>query len=118
MLRTLGCTALALVFCVVALNAKEYKNVKVKKIDTDKKTITVTIDDKDQTFTYNDKTTFLRGKEKEIKQEALTKMAERINEKGGKASFVTVEKDGKEVKEGGKLLLEKVTFGGKKGKSQ
>ena len=50
MLRTFACAAFALVLSAVVVLAAEYKNAKVKSVDADKHTITVTIDDKDKTF--------------------------------------------------------------------
>jgi hypothetical protein len=69
MLRSLVCAAFALVVCAVAVLAGEYRG-KVKSVDPDKSTITVTIDDKDKTFKVTDDTKIVRGKgdkSKEVK---------------------------------------------------
>ncbi len=70
MLRTLVCAAFALVLCAVAVLAGEYKG-KVKSVDPDKNTITVTVGGDDKTFKVSDTTKIVRkgkgGEDKEIK---------------------------------------------------
>jgi hypothetical protein len=69
MLRSLVCAGFALLICAVAVLAGEYRG-KVKSVDPDKSTITVTIGDDDKTFKVTDDTKIVRGKgdkEKEVK---------------------------------------------------
>jgi hypothetical protein len=61
MLRSLVCAAFALVLCAVAVLAGEYKG-KVKSVDPDKNTITVTVGDTDKTFKVTDDAKIVRGK--------------------------------------------------------
>jgi hypothetical protein len=70
MLRSLTAMCLLLVFGL-ALLAAEYKG-KVKSVDRDKNTITITIDDKDKTFNVSDEVKVTRG-EKEIKKKLKSK---------------------------------------------
>src|SRR5262249_21362961 len=90
----------ALAVVVACVSAKEYKGT-MTKIDEDKKTVTVKVDDKDHVFTYTDKTEFLRGNGKAIPQEFLSKLAEKIGDKGIPTTVTTDEKDGKEVEKDG-----------------
>ena len=92
MLRTLVCTVAALLIFAVGLIAAEVKG-KVKKVDTDKMTITVTVDDKDQDFTYNADTKVTRGdKATKDREKALKGIKE-----GSNISITTEKKDGKDV---------------------
>jgi hypothetical protein len=59
MLRSLVCAGFALVICAVAVLAGEYKG-KVKSVDPDKNTITVTVDGEDKTFKVTDDTKIVR----------------------------------------------------------
>jgi len=112
MLRKLT-ALLALALVVACVSAKEYKGT-VTKIDTDKKTVTVKIDDADKTIAYTDKTEFVRGKGKAIPQENLSKLAEKLGDKGFAATITTDEKDGKEVVTDGNPVATKISFAGKK----
>jgi hypothetical protein len=67
MLRSLVCAAFALVVCAVAVLAGENRG-KVKSVDPDKNTITVTIEDKDVTFKVTDDTKIVRGKGDKAKE--------------------------------------------------
>ena len=67
MLRTLVCAVSALVVWAVAALAFEYKG-KVKSIDPDKSTITVTVGGEDKTIKVNDETKFVTAKGKEIEK--------------------------------------------------
>jgi hypothetical protein len=75
MLRSLVCAAFALVVCAVAVLAGEYKG-KVKSVDPDKNTITVTVGDDDKTFKVTDDTKIVRGKDgdKEVKDGLKSKI--------------------------------------------
>src|SRR5437016_5718363 len=55
MLRTLACAVFAMVLVAGGLLADEVKG-KVKSVDLDKKTITVTVGDKDQDYSFSDDT--------------------------------------------------------------
>jgi hypothetical protein len=115
MLRKLTAVA-ALTVLVACVSAKEYKG-NVTKIDTEKKTITAKVDDSEKTFSYTDKTEFVRGNGKTLPQTALSKLADKLGEKGMAATIATDEKDGKEVTDkDGNAVLKTVTLMGKKGK--
>ncbi len=88
MLRTLVCACLALVLCGLAVLAAEYKGAKITKIDTDKSTVTFTVDDKDKTLPY-DKDAEWSGPKGKIDKEVLEKIAKFISDKGGKADITT-----------------------------
>ena len=103
----------ALAFVVAAVSAKEYKGT-ITKVDPDKKLVTVKIDDKDKTFTYTDKTEFLKGNGTAIPQEFLSKVGDRAAKKGIPATITTDEKDGKEVITDGNPVATKFAFAGKK----
>jgi hypothetical protein len=108
MLRSLVCAAFALVVCAVAVLAGEYKG-KVKSVDPDKNTITVTVDGTDKTFKCTNDTKFVRGKNKEVKDGLK-------NEKAwGRKPAVTITTEGEGAKE--KVKEVKIT-GGKKKKDQ
>src|SRR5262245_11859626 len=97
MLRTFGCTVLALVLAVGVLVAAEYKG-KVKSLDKDKNTITVTVDGKDTEITFNDDTKVLGYDGKAVKDRAksidgMAKKPEAIEE----VTITTDKKDGKEI---------------------
>jgi hypothetical protein len=61
MLRSLVCAGFALLICAVAVLAGEYRG-RVKNVDPDKNTITVTVDGEDKTFKVTDDTKIVRGK--------------------------------------------------------
>jgi hypothetical protein len=65
MLRSLAALC-CLLLCALVVWAAEYKG-KVKSVDPDKNTITVTIDDKDKTFTVGDDAKITRG-DQEVKK--------------------------------------------------
>jgi hypothetical protein len=115
MLRKIGAilTLLALVTCV---SAKEYKGV-ATKIDQEKKTITVKVDDAEKTFVYTDTTDFLRPNGKPLAQSALTKIAASFGDNGPKVTIATEEKDGKEVLKDGNATATKITVAPVKKKS-
>ncbi len=93
MLRKFVVSALALVVCTVGLLAEEYKG-KVKSVDVDKNTITVTIDDKEKTFTINDETKILNPAGKDMKGRLKSKQFEKA---GAQLTIVTEKKGDKEV---------------------
>jgi hypothetical protein len=102
----------ALALVVACVSAKEYKGT-ATKLDSDKKTVTIKVDDKETTITFSDKTEFFRGTDA-IPQDFLSKVAKRVNSKGvPNAVIVTDEKDGKEVLKDGNPVATKVTFPGK-----
>jgi hypothetical protein len=104
---------LALALVVACVSAKEYKGT-ATKLDTDKKTVTIKVDDKETTIGYSDKTEFFRGTDA-VAQENLGKAAKRANSKGIPGIIIlTDEKDGKEVLKDGNPVATKVTFPGKK----
>jgi hypothetical protein len=104
---------LALAFVVACVSAKEYMGT-VTKIDTLKKTMTVKVGDEEKTFVYTDKTEMVGRKGKTITQDNLTKMADKLGDKGAPATIVTEEADGKEVAKDGNAVATKITFGKKK----
>jgi hypothetical protein len=71
MIRSLSAMALLLLFGLTLL-AAEYKG-KVKSVDRDKNTITITVDDKDMTFNVSDDARVIRG-EKEVKKKLKAKV--------------------------------------------
>jgi hypothetical protein len=104
----------ALAVVVACVSAKEYKGT-ITKIDPDKKTVTVKVDDKDKTFAYTDKSDFLKGDGSAIPHDFLSKVSERIEKKGPiPATITTDEKDGKEVEANGNPVATKFAFGKKK----
>ena len=109
MLRSFACAAFALILSAVVVLAAEYKNAKVKSVDADKHTITVTIDDKDKTFTVaKDDFKVMRG-EKEMKGGLKAKaFSEKAIERGLTVTLIT---DGEGAKETVKEIRLK---GGKK----
>ncbi|HZY88902.1 MAG TPA: hypothetical protein VFE78_29020 [Gemmataceae bacterium] len=112
MLRSLVCAAFALVICAVAVLAGEYKG-KVKSVDPDKNTITVTVGDDDKTFKVTDDTKIVRGKGDKTKdvKDGLK------NEKAwGRKPNVTITTEGEGKKE--KVKEIRITGGGKKKKDQ
>jgi hypothetical protein len=72
MLRSLVALCALLLLTLVVWSA-EYKG-KVKSVDPDKNTITVTIDDKDKTFKVSDDVKVTRG-DKEVKKKLKSKKA-------------------------------------------
>jgi hypothetical protein len=112
MLRSLVCAAFALVVCAVAVLAGETRG-KVKSVDPDKNTITVTVDDKDVTFKVTDDTKILRkGKDgdKEVKDGLKNEKAW----KRGPNVIVTTDGDGTK----GKVKEIRIVGGKRKKKDQ
>jgi hypothetical protein len=113
MLRSLVCAGFALLICAVAVLAGEYKG-RVKHVDPDKGTITVTVGDEDKTFRVTDDTKIVRkgkgGEDKEIKDGLKN---EKLWSKNPNV-VVTTEGEGKKAK----VKEIRVTFGGKKKKDQ
>ena len=108
MLRSLVCAGFALLIGAVAVLAAEYKG-RVKNVDPDKSTITVTVGDEDKTFKVTDDTKIVRkGKDgdKEVKDGLKNEKAWKRNPN------VVVTTDGDKVKE------IRITGGGKKKKDQ
>src|SRR5262245_52206052 len=69
MLRKLVAALFALMICAGVSLADEIKG-KVKEVNTEKNTLTVTVGDKDQTFTLNDDTQVLNPKGNAVKDKA------------------------------------------------
>jgi hypothetical protein len=100
MLRSLAAIA-SLLLLALAVWSAEYKG-KVKSVDADKNTITVTIDDKDKTFTVGDDVKFTRG-DKEVKKKLKAKLWD-------KSPAVTILTEG----EGDKEVVKEIKVGKKK----
>lgn len=100
MLRTFVASVAALVICAGGLLAAEVKG-KIKDVDAAKKTITVTVDGKDTTYTIGEKTQILNAKGKAVKDGINAKALKA----GANVTITTEKKDGKdevtEVKLGG-----------------
>jgi hypothetical protein len=108
MLRSLVCAGFALLVCAVAVLAAEYKG-KVKNVDPDKSTITVTVGDEDKTFKVTDDTKIVRGKgdkSKDVKDGLKNERAFKNNPN------VVITTEGEKVKE------IRILGGGKKKKDQ
>lgn len=102
MLRMFVAAVLGLVLMAGGLLADEVKG-KVKSVDQDKKTITVTVDGKDKTFKLNDNTSIVGAKGKALKDGIKAKGLK----EGAHVTITTDKKDGKEV-------VTEVKVGGKK----
>jgi hypothetical protein len=89
MLRKLLCSMVALLFMTGGLLAAEVKG-KVKSVDADKGTITVTVGDKDQTFTVAKDAKVSVGQIKNVKDIKDLKA-------GTNVTLTTQKKDGKDV---------------------
>jgi hypothetical protein len=100
---------LTLVVVVACVSAKEYKG-SITKLDALKKTVTVKVGDDEKTFSYTDSTEFVGNKGKTISQDRLSKIADKLGDKGMPATIVTEEKDGTEVVKNGNPLASKVTI--------
>ena len=69
MLRTFGlAVASILILCVVAVAAEKTEKGKIKKVDADKNTITVTIGDKDKTLDIGKDVKFVDAKGENLKE--------------------------------------------------
>ncbi len=115
MVRSLLAAGLVLSVCAFTVFAKEYKG-DVTKIDTEKKLVTVKIDGEEKVFAYTDESTFVgggKGGAKTLDKDGIAKTAEKLGKRARPATIVTEEKDEKEVMKDGKLVISKVTFGGK-----
>ena len=93
MLRTFVCSLFALAIVTVGLLAAEIKG-KVKSVSDDQKTIIVTVDDKDQTFSITDDTKVVSAKGKDVKDR--TKALQNLKA-GAEVTVTTEKKGGKEV---------------------
>jgi hypothetical protein len=114
MSRTVLTALLALAVYAVSTQAKEYKDATVTSVDAEKNVIVAKIGDKEVTFAFTDKTTFLRNNGQEIARDKLAETTKRIvGDKGRPAVIVTEEKDDKEVTKDGKPVVSKITFGKK-----
>jgi hypothetical protein len=103
--------SVAVLFVATGLFAAEYKG-KVKSVDTDKNTITVTVDDKDVTVKVNDDTRFTSAKKKLADQLAAAKLTFKGFKEGGQDVVVTT------TGEGDKEVATEVKVAGKKKKDQ
>ena len=92
MLRMMGCALAGLVLCAGGLAAEEVKG-KIKAVDADKHTLTVTVGDKDQEFKVTDETKLLGPSGKDIKNGLSSP---RLTE-GAEVTVTTETKDGQDV---------------------
>jgi hypothetical protein len=93
MLRKLVGALVLVVLMVGFLVAAEYKG-KVKSVDTDKNTITVTVGDDDKTFTVSDDTKIIGRKGTAVKDGLKNEKAFKT---GNSVTITTEKKDDKEV---------------------
>src|SRR3989442_1441181 len=93
MLRKFVCSVFALALCVGVSLADEAKG-KIKSVDNDKKTLTVTVNDKDVTYTLADDVQVLNANGKPVKDQ--TKAMKNLKE-GAEVTVTTEKKDGKDV---------------------
>ena len=101
-----GTVVVALVICAGSLPAEEIKG-KVAKVDAEKKTLTLTVDGKDQSFPIDKEAKFLTpGKKKQLQD--LPGGLSGVKE-GTEVTLTTEKKDGKET-------ITKVTVEGRKKK--
>jgi hypothetical protein len=107
-MRTFVSAAVALVLCAGSLSAADYKG-KVKSVDTDKSTITISVDGKDMTFTVAKDAKFTGGKKiaEQLSAEGLKHPV--LAKTGKKAATVTI------TSEDGKVATAIKVGGGKKG---
>ena len=95
MLRSFACALLALVFVVGGLLAEEVKG-KLKAVDAAKNTITVTVGDKDTTYTLAADAKIVNAQGKDIKNGLNAKQFQNV--KGNQnVTLTTTKKDGKDV---------------------
>jgi Cu/Ag efflux protein CusF len=92
MLRRFLCAAFALVLCVGVTLAEEVKG-KIKSVDADKGTMTVTVDGKDQEYKIGTDTKLLNAQGKDLKDGIKNA---RLKE-GQAVTLTTEKKDGKDV---------------------
>jgi hypothetical protein len=104
-------SVVAVLFVAAGLFAAEYKG-KVKSVDTDKSTITVTVDDKDVTLKVNADTKFTSENTKIADKLGADKLNFKGFKKGGQNVTVTT------TGEGDKEVATEVKVGGKKKKDQ
>jgi len=79
MFRTFVCAMLALALFTFTVLAKEYKG-QCTAIDTDGKTLTVKVGDKEEKIKFDDKTSFTNAKSgKAIEADMLSKMSKQLN---------------------------------------
>jgi biopolymer transport protein ExbD len=93
MLRKFVGVLVLLILMAGVIIAEEIKG-KVKSVDTDKNTITVTVDDKDQTFMVTDDTKILSAKGTAVKDGLKNEKAFKA---GRQVTITTDKKDGKDV---------------------
>jgi Cu/Ag efflux protein CusF len=93
MLRKFVCALFALALCVGVSLADEAKG-KIKSVDNDKKTLTVTVNDKDVTYTLADDVQVVNAKGAPAKDQ--TKAMKSLKE-GVDVTVTTEKKDGKDV---------------------
>lgn len=93
MFRTLLCVVFALAVFTLGALADEYKG-KIKSVDGDKGTLTVTIGDKDQTFNVPATAKITAGK-KDIADGLKAKQFNKAI--GAEVTVITEKKDGKET---------------------
>jgi hypothetical protein len=99
MLRKLtGVFAIAALMCVGVVLAEEIRGT-IKKVDVDKKVLTVMDGDKEREISVDDKADLGKGKGGDPRTlESLAKAVERASDKGGvKATITTERKKGKDV---------------------
>ena len=97
MLRTIACGVFALLIGTGGVLAAEVKG-KVKKVDADKNTVTVTADDKDTSYDVakDAKVVKVVGKGKKATTEAVTEGLKGVTT-GSEVTLTTSKKDDKEV---------------------
>jgi len=102
MLRTIVCAGIALVLCVGVALADEVKG-KIKSVDPDKRTITVTADGKDQVIQIGKETKLLGSKGTALKEGLKDKHLK----EGAEVIVQCEKKDGKAVASEVKLVPNK-----------
>ena len=101
MKRSLSVSAVLLAVLVGGLAAQEgIQRGRLKKLDADKKTVTITVGDKDETFTLTPRTRVMDAAGKE----ATPPLADRGFVAGARVAFKAEERDGRAVLVGLKLL--------------
>ena len=92
MLRKLmGLLAVAMLLCVGVVMAEEVKG-KITKVDVDKKTLTVSVDGKEMTYTVADDCKFPGGKDKPGSLKSFAKAVDKAGDKGVNATIITDDK--------------------------
>ena len=93
MLRRIGCLTALLLLFVHSASAQDIQRGTIKAVDAEKKTITVTVGDKDSTFSISDETQIRTGGGGEIK-DGLKDSAFKV---GSSVFFLAREQGGKTV---------------------